>query len=148
MIHCERMKYPEHVYPADPWRMVEKRFYPRFMAQTESLFATGNGYLGMRGNFEEGSPAHENGTFVNGFYESWPIVYGEEAYGFAKMGHAYDSGWRTKYHRGQGDRIDAQIQQRASAQLGLEQAVQRIKVYQKAKVGHEHLHIANQPVRQ
>ena len=28
----------------------------------------------------------ENGTFINGFYETWPIVYGEEAYGFAKTG--------------------------------------------------------------
>src|SRR4029077_21040183 len=27
-----------------------------------------------------------NGTFVNGFYESWPIVYGEEAFGFARTG--------------------------------------------------------------
>ena len=27
-----------------------------------------------------------NGTFVNGFYESWPIIYGEEAFGFAKTG--------------------------------------------------------------
>src|SRR5262249_47690892 len=28
----------------------------------------------------------ENGTFINGFYETRPIVYGEEAYGFAKTG--------------------------------------------------------------
>jgi hypothetical protein len=28
----------------------------------------------------------QNGTFVNGFHETWPIVYGEEAYGFAKTG--------------------------------------------------------------
>ena len=27
-----------------------------------------------------------NGTYVNGFHETWPIVYGEEAYGFAKLG--------------------------------------------------------------
>src|SRR5215831_15937260 len=35
---------------------------------------------------EEGGPNAENGTFLNGFYESWPIVYGEEAFGFAKTG--------------------------------------------------------------
>src|SRR5213594_4456959 len=40
----------------------------------------------MRGNPEEGSPSVQNGTFVNGFYESWPIVYAEEAYGFARTG--------------------------------------------------------------
>ena len=31
-------------------------------------------------------PYAENGTFINGFYETRPIVYGEEAYGFAKTG--------------------------------------------------------------
>ena len=31
-------------------------------------------------------PSAENGTFINGFYETRPIVYGEEAYGFAKTG--------------------------------------------------------------
>ena len=40
----------------------------------------------MRGNFEEGDPAFERGTFINGFCESWPIIYGEEAHGFAKTG--------------------------------------------------------------
>ncbi len=56
------------------------------MEMTETIFAIGNGYLGMRGCVEEGAPVMQNGTFVNGFYESWPIVYGEEAYGFAKTG--------------------------------------------------------------
>ncbi|HWU39764.1 MAG TPA: hypothetical protein VN203_19115, partial [Candidatus Acidoferrum sp.] len=45
-----------------------------------------NGYLGMRGTFEEGSPIRQRGTFVNGFYESWPIVYPETAFGMAKTG--------------------------------------------------------------
>jgi alpha,alpha-trehalose phosphorylase len=40
----------------------------------------------MRGNFCEGRPVHQTGTFINGFYESWPIVYGEEAFGFARTG--------------------------------------------------------------
>ena len=83
MIHGERLNRPEYVYPADEWRMVETRFYPKFLAQSETLFSTANGYLGMRGNFEEGRPVWQNGTFVNGFYESWPIVYGEQAFGFA-----------------------------------------------------------------
>jgi alpha,alpha-trehalose phosphorylase len=77
---------PDYVYPADDWKLIEKRFYPRFLAHMETLFSLGNGYLGMRGSFEEGRPAFQNGTFVNGFYESWPITYGEEAYGFAKTG--------------------------------------------------------------
>jgi len=77
---------PEYIYPAEEWRMVEKKFYPRMMAATETLFATSNGYLGMRGTFDEGKPVFQKGTYVNGFYESWPIQYGEEAFGFAKTG--------------------------------------------------------------
>jgi len=86
MIHRERIKPPEYVYPFHEWKIVEKRFYPRYLGQMETIFAIGNGYMGMRGTFEEGAPVYRNGTFINGFYESWPIVYGEEAYGFAKTG--------------------------------------------------------------
>ena len=56
------------------------------LEQDETMFALGNGYLGMRGCFEEGGPIGQNGTFINGFYESWPIVYPEEAYGLATTG--------------------------------------------------------------
>lgn len=86
MIHRERLHRPGYVYPTEEWRLVEKRFYPRYLGQTETFFATANGYLGIRGVFEEGRPVHQNGTFVNGFYESWPITYAEAAYGFAKTG--------------------------------------------------------------
>ena len=86
MIHRERIKRPEYIYPPDPWRMVEKRFYPELLPQTETFFALANGYIGMRGSFDEGRPCHDPGTFVNGLYESWPIIYGEEAFGFAKTG--------------------------------------------------------------
>jgi alpha,alpha-trehalose phosphorylase len=40
----------------------------------------------MRGAFEEGTPAYEHGTFVNGFHETWPVPYGEWAHGFATTG--------------------------------------------------------------
>lgn len=86
MIRGERLQAPEYVYPPDEWRLVEKKFYPDFLPATETTFATANGYLGLRGSFEEGAPVFESGTFVNGFYESWPIVHGEEAYGFAETG--------------------------------------------------------------
>ena len=79
-------KLPSYVYPSDEWRLVENRFYPRLLAQTETLFATANGYLGMRGGPEEGAPVRHAGTFVNGFHETWPICYGEEAFGFAQTG--------------------------------------------------------------
>jgi alpha,alpha-trehalose phosphorylase len=81
-----RLLPPRDVYPVEPWRIVERRFLPRFLPQFEALFATSNGYLGIRATPEEGLPVHERGTYLNGFYESWPIAYAEEAHGFAKHG--------------------------------------------------------------
>jgi alpha,alpha-trehalose phosphorylase len=86
MLHHERLRPSFRDYPADEWNIVEKAFHPEFLAQLETMLALGNGYVGMRGCPEEGGPNDENGTFINGFYEIWPIVYGEEAYGFAKTG--------------------------------------------------------------
>jgi alpha,alpha-trehalose phosphorylase len=86
MLHREPRTAPEYIYPVDPWRVVEKRFAPEFLGQTETLFALSNGYLGIRGAFEEGRPVVQSGTFVNGFHETWPIPYGEAAYGFATTG--------------------------------------------------------------
>ena len=86
MLHHERLRPPSRDYPADEWNVIEKAFHPEFMAQLETMLALGNGYLGMRGCPEEGGPNAENGTFINGFYDTWPIVYGEDAYGFAKTG--------------------------------------------------------------
>ncbi|WP_299441293.1 glycoside hydrolase family 65 protein [uncultured Phycicoccus sp.] len=73
-------------FPTDPWRLVE--YYPdeADLGVTETLFAVANGYLGLRGNPEEGREAYEHGTFVNGFHETWPIRHAEAAYGFARTG--------------------------------------------------------------
>lgn len=53
----------------------------------ETLFAVGNGQIGVRA----GHPLKVNanypgnpGAFVNGFFDSEPIQYGEWAYGYAK----------------------------------------------------------------
>src|SRR6185369_12767850 len=86
MIHHERLRPPSHDYPADEWNVIEKKFNPEFLAQLETIMALGNGYLGMRGCPEEGGPNVENATLLNGFYETRPILYAEEAYGFAKTG--------------------------------------------------------------
>ncbi len=77
---------PEHIYPADEWRLVEKQFSRSWMGNAETVFSLSNGFLGIRGTFEEGRPAIEAGTFVNGFHETWPIVHAEEAFGFARTG--------------------------------------------------------------
>ncbi|HXT65315.1 MAG TPA: glycosyl hydrolase family 65 protein [Nitrospiraceae bacterium] len=86
MIHRPQFHPPPHIYPPDEWNLIEKRFMPQLLEQDETMFALGNGYLGMRGCFEEGGPIGQNGTFINGFYEGWPIVYPEEAYGLATAG--------------------------------------------------------------
>jgi alpha,alpha-trehalose phosphorylase len=77
---------PTYRYPVDPWRLVECEFDPTDLGLTETLFAVGNGYLGMRANPEEGRVAHSHGTFLNGFHETWAIQHAEEAFGFAKTG--------------------------------------------------------------
>src|SRR5215469_7190685 len=86
MIHHKRIKPPPEDYPVDEWNLIETRFRPEFLAQAETVLTLANGYLGMRGCPEEGSPAKENSTLINGFYETRPIVYPESAYGFAKTG--------------------------------------------------------------
>jgi len=96
MIHRPRFHPPPHIYPPDEWNLIEKRFMPDLLEQGETMFALSNGYLGMRGCFEEGGPIGQNGTFINGFYESWPIVYPEEAYGLATTGQTIVNATDTK----------------------------------------------------
>lgn len=73
-------------FPVDEWALVETAFSGEDMGRTETLFAVGNGYLGLRGNVDEGRDGHEQGTFINGFHETWPIRHAEEAFGFARVG--------------------------------------------------------------
>ncbi len=73
-------------YPLEPWRLVETEFRADDLGRTETVFSVGNGYLGLRGNLEEGRDAFAHGTYVNGFHETWPIRHAEEAYGFARVG--------------------------------------------------------------
>lgn len=76
------------VFPIDPWRLVEAGFRPEYLPLSETLFALANGYLGVRGSLDEQAPASEPGAYVNGFYETWPINYPEEAYGLPSLGQS------------------------------------------------------------
>jgi alpha,alpha-trehalose phosphorylase len=76
----------EDRFPIEPWRLTEVEFSADDLGLTETLFAVGNGYIGMRANPEEGRRAHKHGTFLNGFHETWPIQHAEAAFGFAKTG--------------------------------------------------------------
>ena len=72
-------------FPIDPWELHETGYRPEDLARNASLFFLGNGYLGIRGGLEGETAKHGNpakGTFINGFYESSPQVYGEAAFGY------------------------------------------------------------------
>ncbi|MCW2839258.1 MAG: family 65 glycosyl hydrolase [Aeromicrobium sp.] len=73
-------------YPVDEWALVENHIDNDDLGTTETLFSVGNGYLGLRGNVEEGRDSFAHGTFLNGFHETWPIQHAEEAFGFARVG--------------------------------------------------------------
>ena len=73
-------------FPVDPWRLVETAYDVEDIAVTETLFSVANGYLGFRGNVEEGRDTFAHGTYVNGFHETWPIRHAESAFGFARTG--------------------------------------------------------------
>lgn len=79
--YLDRMRFP-----VDPWRLTESIYSAEDLGVTETLFAVGNGYLGLRGNVEEGRDTYSHGTFINGFHETWPIRHAEEAFGFARVG--------------------------------------------------------------
>ena len=86
MLKREIVVPPEHLYPPDEWRVVEARYSEEFFERAETIFSLGNGFVGIRGTFEEGRPALSPGTFINGFHETWPIVHAEEAHALARKG--------------------------------------------------------------
>lgn len=70
----------------NPWILKQEGFDERNAAQQESLFSLGNGYIGWRGNYEEGygRKMGVDGCYINGFHETEKIRYGEIAYGYAE----------------------------------------------------------------
>ncbi|WP_411902238.1 glycoside hydrolase family 65 protein [Methylorubrum thiocyanatum] len=83
---------PEDIFPPNPWAFeavhYDARLARELTGQAETMFALSNGYLGIRGAVEEGTPVREAGTYLNGFYEHRPISYGEHAYGFPRIGQS------------------------------------------------------------
>ncbi|MEZ5298075.1 MAG: hypothetical protein R2697_17950 [Ilumatobacteraceae bacterium] len=85
-IRPSKASIPRHRFPVEPWRLVETEPDERDLGLTETLFANGNGYIGMRANPSEGRNAHTHGTYLNGFHETWDIKHAENAFAFAKTG--------------------------------------------------------------
>ncbi len=72
-------------FTSDVWAVTETEYKLSELEKNATLFFLGNGYIGIRGGFEEIDQEHgasRKGTFINGFFESGPQVYGEKAYGF------------------------------------------------------------------
>jgi alpha,alpha-trehalose phosphorylase len=86
MLKHEFVLPPAHLYPPDDWRLVEAKYASDRALAAETAFSLGNGFVGIRGTFEEGRPARSPGTFINGFHETWPITHAEQAHGLARTG--------------------------------------------------------------
>src|SRR6056297_2635154 len=71
------------IYPYQSWEITEEEFLLQNNHHNESIFSLGNGYMGLRGTFEEDYPGSEEtttpGFYINGVYASEKIMYGEEA---------------------------------------------------------------------
>jgi alpha,alpha-trehalose phosphorylase len=77
---------PQSEFETDDWSIRETRLDLSRLAQTESVFALGNGHIGVRGNLDEGEPFGLPGTYLNGFYEARPLPYAEAGYGYPEAG--------------------------------------------------------------
>ena len=73
------------IYPVEVWDITEQEFQKENNYRNETTFALSNGYIGTRGTFEEAYSFDIDtgleGNFVNGFYESEHIRYGEANFG-------------------------------------------------------------------
>ena len=74
----------KHLKNTSSWSIKDTNFEESYQLK-ETLFSTANGYFGVRGSFEEGVKKDipsVRGAYINGFYESEEIVYGEKLHGF------------------------------------------------------------------
>jgi maltose phosphorylase len=59
----------EYFTELDPWNIVEEGFHPEQNRYYESIMSLGNGYMGMRGNFEESFSGNTlKGIYLAGIY--------------------------------------------------------------------------------
>jgi alpha,alpha-trehalose phosphorylase len=68
-------------FRVEPWSLHETELNLEVLSQTESLFALSNGFIGVRGNLDEGEPHGIPGTYLNAVYELRPMPSSETQYG-------------------------------------------------------------------
>lgn len=67
------------------WKITKSEIDNQSLLLNESLLSIGNGYLGVRGNFEEGyicTNSSIRGTYINAFHDETEINYGEKLHAF------------------------------------------------------------------
>ncbi|MFJ7826569.1 glycoside hydrolase family 65 protein [Psychrobacillus sp. NPDC096623] len=67
------------------WKLTKSEIDNQSLLLDESLLSIGNGYLGIRGNFEEGYKStfgSIRGTYINAFHDETEIQYGEKLHAF------------------------------------------------------------------
>ncbi len=63
-------KCADKYFKTDAWKIIEEGFDPEYAEVAESVFSLANGYMGIRGSFEEGySGKTLAGNYFNGIYE-------------------------------------------------------------------------------
>jgi alpha,alpha-trehalose phosphorylase len=73
-------------FSVQPWSLCETELDLDVLDQAGSVFALGNGHIGLRGNLDEGEPPGLPGTYLNGFYEQRTLPYAEAGYGYPEAG--------------------------------------------------------------
>ena len=76
------------VFAVEPWAVPEHELRPDLLAESESIFALSNGHIGLRCNLDEGEPNAVLGTYLSGFFESLPLPYAEDGYGYPEEGQS------------------------------------------------------------
>ena len=72
----------------EPWGVRATDLDLASIGKLESIFALGNGHVGLRGNLDEGEPHAVPGSYLNGFFEDRPYTHPEIGYGFPDAGQA------------------------------------------------------------
>jgi len=73
-------------FPPEPWAVRETELDLSRLAESEAIFALSNGHIGLRANLEEGEPHGLPGTYLNSFYETYPLAHAEAGYGYPEVG--------------------------------------------------------------
>ncbi len=71
IMHLNRMNYDAGTGPLSNWEVEESGFDDRTLGKGESLFAQGNGYMGLRASLEESYVGETRDWFVNGTFDDF-----------------------------------------------------------------------------